>query len=146
MPWQNNGDGERPNPWGNGQRGGGGRGGGNEPNIDEVIRKGQEKLKSALPGGKGGIFLILLAALVIWMVSGFYRVEPNEQGVVLRFGERTILSDPGLHWHLPYPVETVEVRGVTDEKNHVDRNPRHQLASVWQPRREPDADPGRKHR
>lgn len=118
MPWQNNGDGDRPNPWGNGQRGGGGggRGGGNEPNIDEVIRKGQEQLRNALPGGKGVYFLLLLAVLVVWMLSGFYRVEPNEQGVVLRFGERTVLSDPGLHWHLPYPIETVEVRGVTDEK------------------------------
>lgn len=116
MPWQNNGDGDRPNnPWGNGQRGGG-RGGGNEPNIDEVIRKGQEKLKNALPGGKGGVLMLILVAITFWLLSGFYRVEPNEQGVVLRFGERTILSDPGLHWHLPYPVETVEVRGVTDEK------------------------------
>lgn len=116
MPWQNNGDGDGPkNPWGNGQRGGGGRGG-KEPNIDEVIRKGQEKLKNALPGGKGGVWLLVLVVLALWMASGFYRVEPNEEGVVLRFGERTIPSKPGLHWHLPYPIETVEVRGVTNEE------------------------------
>lgn len=117
MSWQNNGDGDRPNPWGNKPRGGGGgRGGGNEPNIDEVIRKGQEKLKNVLPGGKGGPLLIVLIALLFWVATGVYRVQPNEQGVVLRFGERTVLTGPGLHWHLPYPIETVEVRGVTNEE------------------------------
>lgn len=118
MSWQNNGDGDRPNPWGNKPRGGGngGRGGGNEPNLDEVIRKGQEKLKNALPGGKGGPLLLVLIVLVGWVITGLYRVQPNEQGVVLRFGERTILTGPGLHWHMPYPIETVEVRGVTNEE------------------------------
>ncbi|WP_262696145.1 FtsH protease activity modulator HflK [Kordiimonas aquimaris] len=116
MSWQNNGDGDRPNPWGNGQKGGGGRGGGNEPNLDEAIRKGQEALKNALPGGKGGPLLIILILLLFWVGMGIYRVQPNEQGVVLRFGERTILTGPGLHWHMPYPIETVEVRGVTNEE------------------------------
>lgn len=117
MPWQNNGDGERPNPWGNGQRGGGGRGGGggNEPNIDEVIRKGQEQLKNALPGGKGGIFLILFAAAALYFFWGAYQIKPNEQGVILRFGERVDLRGPGFVW-IPRPVEEIEIRGVTDEK------------------------------
>lgn len=115
MPWQNNGNGERPNPWGNGQRGGGGRGGGNEPNIDEVIRKGQEKLKSALPGGKGGIFVILLVAAILYGFWGFYQIKPNEQGVILRFGERVDLRGPGPVW-IPRPFEEIEIRGVTDEK------------------------------
>jgi len=110
----NNGD--KPNPWGNGPKRGGGSGGGEPPNIDEFIRKSQEQLKQALPGGGAGIGLILLVGVFLWMVSGFYSVEPNEQGVVLQFGKRTELTGPGLHWHLPYPVETVEVRGVTDEK------------------------------
>ena len=115
MPWQNNG-GDKPNPWGNGPKRGGGSGGGEPPHIDEFIKKSQEQLRQALPGGGSGAGLILLIAICLWLVSGFYRVEPNEQGVVLQFGERTELAGPGLHWHLPYPVETVEVRGVTDEK------------------------------
>lgn len=118
MPWQNNGNGEKPNPWGNGggPRRGGGSGGGEPPHIDEYIKKGQEQLKQALPGGGKGFLLIILVVLLAWLFSGLYRVEPNEQGVVLQFGKRTELTGPGLHWHLPYPIETVEVRGVTDEK------------------------------
>lgn len=117
MPWENNGNGKGQNPWGNGPNRGGG-GGGNEPNIDEVIRRGQEKLKNALPGGGGKpmFILVLLGLFVLWLASGLYKVEPNEQGVVLRFGERTVLTQPGLHWHLPWPVETVEVRAVTEER------------------------------
>lgn len=115
MPWQNNGDGDGPkNPWGNGQRGGGGRGG-NEPNIDEVIRKGQEKLKNALPGGKGGYALAGLAIAFLYIWWGVYEIEANQQGVVLRFGERTELKSPGLGW-IPKPFESIEIRGVTDEQ------------------------------
>ena len=115
MPWQNNGDGDRPkNPWGNGPRRGGG--GGEPPNIDEFIRKGQDQLKRALPGGRGGFSLIFLAVIVLWLFSGIYIVGPNEQAVVLRFGQWTTSTGPGPHWHLPYPFETAEVRGVTDEK------------------------------
>ncbi len=117
MPWQNNGNGDKPNPWGNNNGGGPRRGGGGEPpQIDEIIKKGQEQFKQAMPGGFGGIILILLVAVVLWALSGFYRVEPNEQAVVLQFGKRTESTGPGLNWHLPYPIETVEVRGVTDEK------------------------------
>lgn len=118
MPWQNNGNGEKPNPWGNGggPRRGGGSGGGEPPHIDEYIKKGQEQLKQALPGGGKGVSILLLILVIGWIASGLYRVEPNEQGVVLQFGKRTELTGPGLHWHLPYPIETVEVRGVTDEK------------------------------
>lgn len=113
MPWQNNGNGERPNPWGGGPRRGGG--GGEPPNIDEYIRKGQERLRESIPGGSKGISLFLLVFILGWLASGFYRVDTNEQAVVLRFGEWVESTEPGLHWHLPYPVETVEVRGVTDE-------------------------------
>jgi len=57
-------------------------------------------------GGKG-LALIVLAALVLWGFSGFYRVEPDERGVVLRFGKYVKDTDPGLNYHIPYPVETV---------------------------------------
>lgn len=115
MPWQNNGDGERPNPWGGGPRRGGGGGGGEPPNIDEYIRKGQERLKESLPGGSKGVGLLLIAAILIY-IFGFalYFVKPNEQAVVLRFGQWVDSSPPGAHFHFP-PFESVEKRGVTDE-------------------------------
>jgi membrane protease subunit HflK len=50
--------------------------------------------------------------LGVWMLSGFYRVLPDEQGVVLRFGQWVNTTQPGLNWHLPYPIETVETPSV----------------------------------
>ncbi|WP_262691156.1 FtsH protease activity modulator HflK [Kordiimonas aestuarii] len=114
MPWQNNGDGGRPNPWGNGPRRGGG--GGEPPNIDDYIRKGQERIKSALPGGAGPMASLgLLVAAVLYLVFGIYFVEANEQAVVLRFGKWVDSAGPGAHFHFPI-IEDVEIRGVTDEK------------------------------
>ena len=122
MAWQNNGGnngGDRNNPWGSGPRGGGGSGGGGEPpNIDEIIRKGQDRLKGALPGGMGGKNGFVLGAIVfvlLWLASGVYQVENNERGVVLRFGKVVDEVLPGLHWHLPYPIETVLTPPVTRE-------------------------------
>lgn len=104
-PWGGSGGGGPRGPWGSGPQPGGGS---TPPDLEDLIRKGQEKLKSFLPGGSfggwGGLLLVV-AAIAIWMLSGFYRVQPNEQGVVLRFGKFTKLTQPGLNYHLPYPIE-----------------------------------------
>jgi membrane protease subunit HflK len=81
-----------------------------------LLRRGQDKLKTVLPGGNlggRGILLIVLAAVVVWGFSGFFKVEPDELGVVLRFGKYTRDATPGLNYHLPYPVETVLTPKVT---------------------------------
>ena len=108
MPWDNKGSG---GPWGGGHGGNGGnRGGGpRPPDVEDIIRMGQERMKNALPGGLGpkGLIGIGVLVLLVWLASGVYRVEPNQQGVVMRFGEMVNITNPGLHWHLPYPVETV---------------------------------------
>ncbi len=71
-------------------------------------------MKSVLPSGMGGSsgFLLVIGLLIaVWLFTGFYTVKPGEQGVKLRFGEwvnQESLDPPGLHWHLPYPIETVE--------------------------------------
>jgi len=81
-----------------------------------LLRRGQDKLKTVLPGGNlggRGILLIVLAAVVVWGVSGFFKVEPDELGVVLRFGKYTRDATPGLNYHLPYPVESVLTPKVT---------------------------------
>src|SRR5437660_6165204 len=112
MPWSNQGGG----PWGSG---GGGKGpwgsgpqpsGPTPPDLEEFLRRSQDRLRSVLPGGSlggGGLGLILLAAIVIWGLSGFFRVEPDELGVVLRFGKFVREVQPGLNYHLPYPIESV---------------------------------------
>ena len=68
-----------------------------------------------MPGVRGGRGLILLLIIVlgIWLLTGFYRVEPDEQGVVLRWGEWTQTTQPGLNYHLPWPFETVLLPKVT---------------------------------
>jgi len=122
MPWQNNGNGEKPNPWGSGGGGprrGGGSGGGEPPHIDDYIKKGQEQLRQALPGGgKGSGLFAFFIATIMYIVWGVYEVETNEQGVVMRFGELVSQSAPGMHFHFP-PIESVEVRGVTNERTIV---------------------------
>ena len=104
-------------PWGTPPGSGNGSGRGPiPPNIDEVIKKIQEFINKYLPGGKSGglpIILIVSILIVIWGLSGLYRVLPDEQGVVLRFGKFTSTTQPGLNYHIPYPVETVLTPKVT---------------------------------
>ena len=102
-------------PWGTPPGSGNGRGP-IPPNIDEVIKKIQEFINKYLPGGKSGglpIILVVSILIVIWGLSGLYRVLPDEQGVVLRFGKFTSTTQPGLNYHIPYPVERVLTPKVT---------------------------------
>jgi membrane protease subunit HflK len=112
MPWSNQGGG----PWGSG---GGGRGpwgsgpqssGPTPPDLEELLRRSQDKLKTVLPGGNlggRGFLVLVLGAVVLWLLSGFFRVEPDEVGVVMRFGKQVREVQPGLNYHFPYPIETV---------------------------------------
>jgi membrane protease subunit HflK len=117
MPWNQGGGGGPwggggPSPWGR-PSGGGGR---QPPDIEDLLRRGQERLKRMLPGGFGsgrGVGLIVVAAIALWVASGFYRVQPDEVGVVLRFGKWVSQTEPGLRWHIPAPVETVLLPKVT---------------------------------
>jgi membrane protease subunit HflK len=122
MPWSNQGGG----PWGSGG-GSGGRGpwgqgpqqsggGSTPPDLEELLRRSQDKLRKVLPGGNlggRGLVLILAAVAAFWGLSGFYRVLPDELGVVLRFGKYVRDARPGLNYHLPYPVESVLLPKVT---------------------------------
>ncbi len=127
----NNSDGKNKNPWGNAggsNNGGGGRGndpwgnypgGGDNPNIDEMLRRAQKNFRQAMPGGdfRGGKFigLAILAIILLWLASGFYIIEPGYQGVIQRFGawNRTQVQE-GLGYHLPYPVETITKLNVSE--------------------------------
>ena len=113
MPWSNQGGGGG-GPWGSGGKGPWGSGqqpsGSTPPDLEEILRRGQDKLRRVLPGGNlggKGFALLGLAAVALWGFSGFFRVEPDELGVVLRFGQEVREVQPGLNYHLPYPIETV---------------------------------------
>ena len=118
MPWNNQGGwqsggggGGSKGPWGQKPGGsGGGRGPGTPPDLEELIRKGQDRLKTVLPQGGGGkspwiVALVALAAL--WMFNSFHRVEAEENGIVLRLGEYQRTTGPGLQFAL-WPVERLE--------------------------------------
>jgi len=119
MPWTNNSGGG--SPWGGGGRQGGPWGGGGPqlpqaPDLDELLRKGQDFVRRFLPrgfGGGKGLAIIGLVLVGIWLLSGFYRVQPDEQGIVLRFGAFNRITAPGLNYALPAPIETVLTPRVT---------------------------------
>ncbi|MDW3204930.1 MAG: FtsH protease activity modulator HflK [Alphaproteobacteria bacterium] len=132
MPWENNsggpwgssgGGGNRGNggggpnsPWGRPGGGGGGRGpGGQPPDVEEMVRRGQEKLKSMMPGGLGGKGIVALILLVVlgWLATGFYRVEPQQRGAELVFGKLVATTEPGLNYNFPAPIGEVLLPNVT---------------------------------
>ena len=108
MPWSNQGGG----PWGSGPKGPWGSGpqssGPTPPDLEDWLRKSQDKLRGVLPGGSlggRGFGIIAIVAVVAWGLSGLFRVEPDELGVVLRFGKYERQVPPGLNYHLPWPIE-----------------------------------------
>ncbi|MBN9601955.1 MAG: FtsH protease activity modulator HflK [Afipia felis] len=110
MAWKNQGG----SPWGPGPKGPWGSGpqsqGPKPSDLEDLLRRGQDRLQHLLPGGHMsgmGIALIVIAGIAIWLLSGFFRVQPDELGAVLRFGKHVRTVQPGLNYHIPYPVETV---------------------------------------
>lgn len=89
--------------------------GGNPPELEEALQKLQERLRGLLGGwGSGPVIVLLIAGvLLLWLGSGLYRILPDEQGVVLRFGEWVRTEQPGLRYHLPFPFEEVRKPKVT---------------------------------
>lgn len=129
MPWNDNkgggGGGWNPGgggrgPWGQGP-GGGGRGQGpniRPPDMDEVFKRAREWLKRMFPNQPPGtaLFGLIGGFLVLaWLATGIYQIQPAEQGLVLRFGAYVDKVGPGLHFRLPYPIESVERPNVEQE-------------------------------
>ncbi|MEM8649959.1 MAG: FtsH protease activity modulator HflK [Pseudomonadota bacterium] len=142
MPWSNQSGGGGPwggggnngknggggGPWGNGggnrPPGGGGGGGGQQPpDLEEIIRKGQDQLRRAMPGGGGfnaltlGIGLVVVAAL--YLTQAFYTIQEDELGVELRFGKpKPEVSEAGLHFHF-WPIETYEIAKTAENQINI---------------------------
>ena len=130
------------NPWGSNKPEQG------PPDLDEVIRNLQRRLSGLFGGGTGGrgtggsapgrgfgLGTILLALATIWAFTGLYRVDAAERGIILRFGRHVDTTLPGLHWHMPWPIETKQIvntaaidsfteqtRMLTSDENLVDIN------------------------
>jgi membrane protease subunit HflK len=114
MAWNDSGNGK--DPW---------KDKGNDPiDLDQVVRNWQRKLggilgggrSSSAPGSPGGYVLIVLLA-VAWGLTGLYRIDEAQRGIEQRFGAYTGTTMPGLHWHFPFPIETVDVVNVAAVDN-----------------------------
>ena len=120
MPWNNqsgnNNGSNGGGPWGRGPSGGGS--GNPPPDLEELLRRSQDRLKRFVPRTGGGftgagLAIIALGIIAVWLLSGIYIVNPTEQGVVLRFGAFVARTAPGINYHLPWPIETVYTPNVT---------------------------------
>jgi modulator of FtsH protease HflK len=115
-------------PWSDQSGGGGWKGGGGgpwgprpapgqQPDLEEILRRSQDRLRQAMPGGRmGGPLATLLAVIAIALIGFFgftVRVNPDELGIVLRFGKYVRQLPPGLNFRWPYPIEQVELPKVT---------------------------------
>ena len=118
MPWSGQGGGG--GPWKPGSQGPWGQGPSGQqtpPDLEDLVRRSQDKPKQIMPGGgaPGGATtaILVLAALALWGLSGFYTVRPDEIGVNQVFGKYVGRTGPGLNWNWPYPVGHVVKPRVT---------------------------------
>lgn len=119
MAWNEPGGSGDKDPWGGrGQDQG-------PPDLDQVVKRMQERFSRLFKGKRGGggpartgtgsaVGIVIIVVLAAWALSGIYIVDPAERGVVLRFGQYSSTSTPGPHWHIPFPIERVEVINVDE--------------------------------
>ncbi|TXM76354.1 FtsH protease activity modulator HflK [Methylobacterium sp. WL12] len=104
MPWSNQSGGNGGGPWGSG----GGGGGKTPPNLEDLLRRGQDRLRGVMPGGSlgGGKSFVVIGALAVglWLATGFYTVAPNQVGIETIFGRYVGSKGEGLRYNFPYPV------------------------------------------
>jgi membrane protease subunit HflK len=104
---------KKESPWGSSNKNNKQSNPNNPDDMEDLAKKFQDGLKnmfggsSKTPDVKKPIILFIIGAIAVWALSGFYRVDADEQGVVLRFGKYTNMTQPGLNYHLPFPIESV---------------------------------------
>ncbi len=116
MAWNDSGNGE--NPWKKKPA--------DAPNdLDKIVQNWQRKLSGIIGGGRrapsggsSGPMVVGILLLIAWSLTGLYRVDEAERGIVQRFGAYSVTTMPGLHWHFPFPIETVNIVNVTAVNNY----------------------------
>jgi membrane protease subunit HflK len=117
MPWSNQSGGggpRKPGPWGQGPGGGA-----TPPDLEEMLRRSQEKLRQLLPGGSftgRGLAALVMIGIRVWLLSGFYNVQTNEVGLNFVFGRYTGKTAPGLNYNFPTPIGSYQKLEVTDRR------------------------------
>ena len=114
MAWNDSGNGK--DPWDDDN---------DQPNdLDRIVQGWQRRLAGIVGGGRGasaqgsaGAYVMIVLLVVAWGLTGFYRVDAAERGVEQRFGAYTVTTLPGLHWHVPYPIEIVDIVNVNEIDN-----------------------------
>ena len=117
MAWNDSGNGK--DPW---------KKEGREPHdLDKIVQNWQRRIGAIFggggggartPGGSTGAYILVVLLLIAWALTGLYRVDEAERGIVQRFGAYTVTALPGLHWHLPYPIETVDIVNTEAVENY----------------------------
>ena len=110
MPWKKQ----------TGSSGQGSWGGGRPPDLESILRRSRAQMRRMLPGGFGSgrsLAFIALIGIALWLATGFYRVQPDEQGIALVLGKVWKLAKPGLNYNLAAPIGEV----VTPKVTHVNR-------------------------
>jgi membrane protease subunit HflK len=113
-PWNNN---NNNNPWGKKSNNNGWNPNNKNDEFDKILNLYKEKFSNFFSKGPKSFFLGFIFLIFLWLISGFYTISPEEQGVVLRFGKYTSISSPGLNYHIPSPIEKVIKVPVTTTRN-----------------------------
>ncbi len=119
MPWDNKNEGpwNNSNPWGKKNNSNGWNSNNKGDELDKIFNQFKDKFSNFFSKGPKSFFMGGLILLFLWLLSGFYTISPEEQGVVLRFGKYTSISSPGLNYHIPVPIEKVIKVPVTTTRN-----------------------------
>jgi membrane protease subunit HflK len=123
-PWGGGGGGNGGGPWGQGPQGPRGGPGGTPPDLEDIFRRGQDRLKQAFPGGgnRGVILLGIVAILGLWLFKAVYTVQPDQLAVQLLFGKpEQAVAGPGLHFHW-WPVETYRKAQIAEKQINIGGN------------------------
>ncbi len=119
MAWNDSGNGK--DPWKNEDQG--------PTDLDKIFNNWRRRFRGIVGGGSGGGgasssggYVLVIVLLIVWIATGWYKIDQAELGVEQRFGAYTVTKMPGLRWHMPFPIETVDIVNVEAVNEYQFRN------------------------